>query len=463
MSLIEPRPAVLSGGIAIVSPPHPFRVTWDGDEPRVSPRVPGAPWEPQWPIPGTKEATGVLQLILSGEPLGYLGARERKLERRVARLAGPGTFVRTCSTGTTALEIAYPAVMTAAELRGKRVSGTPEFITTTVSFQATFTKLVSSGFKPVFGDVSPTTGCLEVAGAERYLTENTVGVVVTVLYDHCPDLKAWRQFCDEHDLFLVVDGAHAPFATWEGQHATLWADVFTTSNQTSKIWTTGFEGGFVMTGDRVLAALVTMMRNCGRRPDPLPSWWPPQNVLPKDFRVSGDNHRGDEIRAVILDIALDRYLDEAPRREQQVALLREFLAARPELPWSLLPEQPEFTGGPYKVALLYEEGPWGLSRKAVAHWLSRELTTEVAKSYALPWEPESGFHPQSRPWAWRHLVPKMDPVDFPNATRYVEQAQLLPHEFFLRANAADQLGRALMKLERWHEDPEVVAWAEQVT
>jgi dTDP-4-amino-4,6-dideoxygalactose transaminase len=109
----------------------------------------------------------------------------------------------------------------------------------------------------------------------------------------------------------------------------------------------------------------------------------------------------------------------------------------------------------YKTNLRYKGD---LAPEKVRLWIAREGTVEVAKCYALPWTREALFNPDSRPWVWSGLVPEMHEQEFPNATWFAERSMLIPHEYWLRPDAAEALIAVLRKVCRWHDHREIREW-----
>jgi hypothetical protein len=179
----------------------------------------------------------------------------------------------------------------------------------------------------------------------------------------------------------------------------------------------------------------------------------------------GGNERTGEIAAILMDGSLDLYLAWEQRRAAELRALRAGLAAHPELPWRMLPEQPGVEGLFYKAFLQWvpelsaNSTAWeriGYSR--AMEWLARELLTEVATCYPTPDHPAAEYHPQV-PWAPPELIPSINPATYPKARTLVATAQLLPHELLARrAGGAQALG-AMLKMHAWAEDPQIQSWA----
>ena len=99
---------------------------------------------------------------------------------------------------------------------------------------------------PRFADVKYDTYLMDPESLRANITERTRAVIVTNLWGMCADLDEIRRICDEHNLFLIEDCAHAIGATYKGRHSGTIGDVGCFSFQQGKHMTTG-DGGMMTT------------------------------------------------------------------------------------------------------------------------------------------------------------------------------------------------------------------------
>jgi dTDP-4-amino-4,6-dideoxygalactose transaminase len=295
---------------------------------------------------------------------------------------------------------------------------------------------------------------------ESMITPATQIIAPTAAYDHVPDLGRFGRIGRTRGVDIVLDAAHGPLIRVDEIHVAYRVTGLIISGQESKIVTPGDEYGFIVTTDPVVAAYIAMIRNVGRTPDPAPAWWPAGIG-----EALGGNERAGEISALLMGGSLDLYLDWEERRATEFRALRAGLAAHPELPWRMLPEQPGVEGLFYKAFLQWlpersaNANAWArVGYHRTMEWLARELLTEVATCYPTPDNPAAEYHPQV-PWAPPALIPDIDPSAYLKARALVASAQLLPHELLARSGGGTQALGAMLKMARWIDDPQIADWA----
>ena len=99
---------------------------------------------------------------------------------------------------------------------------------------------------PRFADVRYDTYLMDPASLRANITDRTRAVIVTHFWGMCAEMDEIRRICDEHNLFLIEDCAHAIGATWQGKHAGSYGDFGCFSFQQGKHMTTG-DGGMMTT------------------------------------------------------------------------------------------------------------------------------------------------------------------------------------------------------------------------
>jgi len=83
-----------------------------------------------------------------------------------------------------------------------------EIITTPLSFIATANTIEYVGARPVFVDVEPNTGNIDVRAIEKAITPRTKALMVVHLYGQMCDMKALRKLADRFHLKIIEDSAH---------------------------------------------------------------------------------------------------------------------------------------------------------------------------------------------------------------------------------------------------------------
>ena len=180
------------------------------------------------------------------------GPNTLKFEKEFAEYIGVKHAIAV-NSGTSALEIL---------LRIYNVEG-KEVIVPTNTFVATPTAVLFSGGKPVFADIRKDTLCLDPSDLKRKITIKTAGVILVHLAGLiCPQIKEVKKICNDNNLFLIEDAAHAHGAMIDGQKAGGLCDGGAFSFYPTKVMTTG-QGGMITTNDSSIDTKARSMRNHG--------------------------------------------------------------------------------------------------------------------------------------------------------------------------------------------------------
>jgi len=200
-------------------------------------------------------------------------------------------------------------------LIGLGVGPGDEVITTPMTFIASSTAILEAGAKPVFVDVEPETGNLDVNNIEAAITERTRAIVPVHLYGHMCDMRAIRKLADSYGLKVVEDAAHCVEGTRDGVGTGQLGDAACYSFYATKNLTCG-EGGALVTNDDELAAKVRLLRLHGmnknandRHREGYRHW---------DMTVFGWKYNMDNIQAAMLLPQMDR-LEENWRKRRELA------------------------------------------------------------------------------------------------------------------------------------------------
>jgi dTDP-4-amino-4,6-dideoxygalactose transaminase len=84
-----------------------------------------------------------------------------------------------------------------------------EVITTPISYVATSNVILYQKAKPVFVDVHPDTGLIDLDKIENVITDKTKAIIPVHLYGQMVDMKKLKIIADKHDIAIVEDAAHA--------------------------------------------------------------------------------------------------------------------------------------------------------------------------------------------------------------------------------------------------------------
>jgi dTDP-4-amino-4,6-dideoxyglucose len=148
------------------------------------------------------------------------------------------------------------------ELAARAAGLTGEVIVPAFTFVATPHALRWVGLRPVFADIDPVTFTIDVADAERRITEHTSGIVGVHVYGRACDTDGLAALASRHGLRLLYDAAHALGCSRDGRPIGGFGDAEVFSFHATK-FVNAFEGGAITTDDDELAERLELMRNFG--------------------------------------------------------------------------------------------------------------------------------------------------------------------------------------------------------
>lgn len=137
-----------------------------------------------------------------------------------------------------------------------------EVITTPLSFVATANAIEYVGAKPVFVDVEPTTGNINVSLIEQAITKKTKAIIPVHLYGNMVDMKALRAVADTYKLVVIEDAAHCIEGVRDGIRVGQLAEAACFSFYATKNITSG-EGGAITTNDENMYNWLLQARSHG--------------------------------------------------------------------------------------------------------------------------------------------------------------------------------------------------------
>ena len=188
-----------------------------------------------------------------------------EFERNMAQYLG----IRFCSvvnSGSSANLLAF-MTLTSPLLEERSVMPGDEMITVAAGFPTTVTPAIQYGVVPVFVDVTIPQYNIDVNMLEDALSDKTKLVMIAHTLGNPFDLKAVREFCDRHDLWLIEDNCDALGSEYEldgvRKLTGTIGDIGTSSFYPPHHMTMG-EGGAVYTDNPLLNRIIRSMRDWGR-------------------------------------------------------------------------------------------------------------------------------------------------------------------------------------------------------
>lgn len=175
-------------------------------------------------------------------------------------------FVNIVNSGSSANLVAFMA-LTSPKLGDRQIKRGDEIITVACGFPTTVAPAIQYGAVPVFVDVTIPQYNIDVSKLEEALSPKTKAVMIAHTLGNPFDLKAVKEFCTKHNLWLVEDNCDALGTIYEidgkKKFTGTWGDIGTSSFYPPHHMTMG-EGGCVYTDNPMLNRIIKSFRDWGR-------------------------------------------------------------------------------------------------------------------------------------------------------------------------------------------------------
>ena len=188
-----------------------------------------------------------------------------KFEKQLGEYLG----VRYCSlvnSGSSANLNAFMA-LTSPLLGNRKIERGDEVITVAAGFPTTVTPIIQYGAVPVFVDVTIPQYNIDVNMLEEAYSDKTKAIMIAHTLGNPFDLKAVKEFCDKHNLWLIEDNCDALGSRYiingEEKFTGTIGDIGTSSFYPPHHMTMG-EGGAVYTNNPLLNKCIRSFRDWGR-------------------------------------------------------------------------------------------------------------------------------------------------------------------------------------------------------
>jgi dTDP-4-amino-4,6-dideoxygalactose transaminase len=247
------------------------------------------------------------------------------------------------ASGTAALHLAYLTFLQPGD----------EVLVPSFTFFATASAVNLAGGVPVFCDVDANTFLIDLADAERRITERTRAICPVHLFGNVCDIAAVQAFAQRHNLRVVWDAAQAHGATLHGAGLGACEGPVCYSFYPTKNLFVG-EGGMTCTNDEETLALLRTLRSHGES----------QRYL--HTRI-GYNYRMTDIEAAIGHAQLARLDAMLAARRRSAGILRERLGNVPGLRLQRITPGAEHAW--HQFSIVVEPGAFGCDRDTLAKHL----------------------------------------------------------------------------------------------
>jgi perosamine synthetase len=356
-------------------------------------------------------ASGLLQILEDG--FISMGRNVAEFERLWAEFCGVKYAIGT-TNGTCSLEI----ILRALEIKGHTV------VVPSHTFIATAVAAIHAGARVIFVDCQRENLQMDPADLRRKIRADTKAVVLVHMSGIIsPHLSEIRAICEEHEVVLLEDAAHAHGATINGHKAGALGRAGSFSFFSTKVLTTG-EGGMIVTDDELIQKRALALRDHGRF-----------TARPNLHDDIGYNWRPSELHAV-LGIAQVRRAEIILERRRAIAhRYDEQLRAR-NIPGIKLLHIPDYVRSAYYKYVVFLNPP--LERGALKRKLKEEYgVTLGSELYDRP------CHSQPLFQRYPETVVPSPPDSFPETDYVVAHHICLPLYFDLTDGEADAVVNAL--------------------
>ncbi|EGR0055357.1 DegT/DnrJ/EryC1/StrS aminotransferase family protein [Vibrio vulnificus] len=275
------------------------------------------PFSP-WPSFTQEEADAVSRVLLSNKVNYWTGTECREFEKEFAAWAGCEYSIA-LGNGTLALDLALKAL---------GVGEGDEVITTSRTFLASASAIVTAGASPVFADVDLNSQNITAETIGKVVTEKTKAVIVVHLAGMPAEMDAIMALAAERGFYVIEDCAQAHGAKYKGRSVGTIGHIGAWSFCQDKIMTTGGEGGIVTTNDQALWSAMWSYKDHGKSYDAVYNRQHPPGFrwLHESF---GTNWRMTELQGVLGRIQLQRMAEWTAKRQHNGKLIDQAVADLP--------------------------------------------------------------------------------------------------------------------------------------
>ena len=277
---------------------------------------------PTWPWFDEETIKAVVDVLRSGKVNYWTGKKGIEFEEKFAKWCGAKYGIST-SNGTSALHTALSAL---------GIGPGDEVITVPYTFIATSFSVVQAGAIPVFADVKREDHCISPEDIEKKITERTKAIIPVHLYGNVCDMDEIMSIAKKHNLYVIEDAAEAHGAEYKGKKVGTIGDAGCFSFCQNKTFTTGGEGGMIVTNNEDVAWEARSFRDHGYDVRKRMSLLEMEQSLPYVHRRVGFNYRMTEAQSVIGIKELEK-IDtwNLPRRRRNAEILTQALKDLPQI------------------------------------------------------------------------------------------------------------------------------------
>lgn len=166
------------------------------------------------------------------------------------------------NSGSSANLVALSA-LTSPKLGKRALVQGDEVLTVAMGFPTTVNPIIQNNLRPVVVDVQLGTYDANIQALKSAISPKTKAIMMAHTLGNPFDLKAVKDLCDEHGLWLIEDNCDALGSTFEGKKTGSFGDLATLSFYPAHHITTG-EGGAVLVNSPLVKKQAESFRDWGR-------------------------------------------------------------------------------------------------------------------------------------------------------------------------------------------------------
>jgi UDP-4-amino-4,6-dideoxy-N-acetyl-beta-L-altrosamine transaminase len=254
-------------------------------------------------------------------PFVAQGPTAKEFEEALAKYCGVKHAV-VFNSGTSALHAAYFAA---------GIDKGDEVIVPSLTFAATANCALYLGAKPVFADIEPTVGTMNVSSARKLISKRTRAIVPVDYGGRPVDVAAFQKLAKKHKLVFMIDAAQSLGATYKDKPVGSQADMTMFSLHPVKSITSA-EGGVIVTDNDDYMQKLRLFRSHGITTDKNIQVRKDQGSWYQEMQALGFNYRMTEMQAALglsqmkkLDTFIAKRRALADRYHKEMADMKEII------------------------------------------------------------------------------------------------------------------------------------------
>lgn len=241
-----------------------------------------------WPYFSEHEILAATSVLKSGKVNYWTGVEGREFEKEFAKFCGANHAIA-LANGTLALELALWVL---------GVGPGDEVITTPRTFIASASCAVMRGAKPVFADIDPVTQNISAETISKVITSRTKAIICVHLAGWPCEMDPINELAKKHNIKVIEDCAQSIGTKYKDRMVGSLSDVAAFSFCQDKQFTTGGEGGMLVTNNLEIWEQAWSLKDHGKSFDTVYNKKHPPGFrwLHEDF---GSNYRMTEMQSAM--------------------------------------------------------------------------------------------------------------------------------------------------------------------